>query len=129
MSDLIRREDALALRDKLADIIGALPMSSIHSALSEYRNAIRALPAVQPGKEVMPDGTSKVWNHDAAPASTDDAGGGATREEVAEALWQADRVTLYSQLRPRFSDIESYNRNHWLMMADVAIETIKGGKK
>jgi len=48
MSDLIRREDALALRDKLADIIGALPMSSIHSALSEYRNAIRALPAVQP---------------------------------------------------------------------------------
>jgi hypothetical protein len=48
MSDLIRREDALALRDKLADIIGALPMSSIYSALSEYRNAIRALPAVQP---------------------------------------------------------------------------------
>lgn len=48
MSDLIRREDALALRDKLADIIGALPMSSIHSALSEYRNAIRALTAVQP---------------------------------------------------------------------------------
>jgi len=48
MSDLIRREDALALRDKLADIIGALPMSSIYSALSEYRNAILALPAVQP---------------------------------------------------------------------------------
>ena len=48
MSDLIRREDALALRDKLADIIGALPMSSIYSALSEYRNAIRSLPAVQP---------------------------------------------------------------------------------
>lgn len=48
MSDLISREDALALRDNLADIIGALPMSSIHSALSEYRNAIRALPAVQP---------------------------------------------------------------------------------
>jgi hypothetical protein len=43
--DLIRRGDALDLRDKLADTIGARPMSSIHSALCEYRNAIAALPA------------------------------------------------------------------------------------
>lgn len=95
MSDLIRRKDALALRDKLADIIGALPMSSIHSALSEYRNAIRALPAVQPGKEVMPDGTSKVWNHDAAPASTDDAGRGAW-----DAMLHGMGVTLGGQHVP-----------------------------
>ena len=49
MSDLIDRDAAMKLRDTLADIIGAAPMSSIHSALSEYRKAIRALPAVDVG--------------------------------------------------------------------------------
>jgi hypothetical protein len=44
-TDLIRRGDAMDLRDELADVIGARPLSSIHSALSEYRKAIRALPA------------------------------------------------------------------------------------
>jgi len=32
-------------------------------------------------------------------------------------------------MRSRFADIESYNRNHWLKLADVAIQTIKGEKK
>ena len=45
MSDMISRKAAMELRDSLADIIGARPMSSIHSALSEYRKAITALPA------------------------------------------------------------------------------------
>ncbi len=45
MSDMIERKAAMELRDSLADIIGARPMSSIHSALSEYRKAIAALPA------------------------------------------------------------------------------------
>ncbi len=41
--------DTLAgLRDELADVIGARPLSSIHSALSEYRKAIRALPVQEP---------------------------------------------------------------------------------
>jgi hypothetical protein len=46
------RNDALdeveALRDVIADEIGAKPMSSIHSALSEYRNRIRALKGPHP---------------------------------------------------------------------------------
>jgi len=37
------RREAAELRDKLADVIGAAPTSSIHSALCEYRNAILAL--------------------------------------------------------------------------------------
>lgn len=49
MSDMIDRDAAMKLRDTLADIIGAAPMSSIHSALSEYRKAIHALPAVEVG--------------------------------------------------------------------------------
>lgn len=44
-TDLIRRGDAMNLRDELADVIGARPMSTIHSALSEYRKAISTLPA------------------------------------------------------------------------------------
>lgn len=58
MSDMIERKAAMELRDSLADIIGARPMSSIHSALSEYRKAIAALPA-QPaqGEAVAP----KCW--------------------------------------------------------------------
>lgn len=43
--------------------------------LSQDGNAIREL-LDKPGKEVMPDGTSKVWNHDAASAGLT-AGGGA----------------------------------------------------
>ena len=114
-------------------------------------------PAVQPVREeVMPDvEDTQHTRPDAAPASTAYAGGGAwdamlygmgvtlggqhvpidkvfavappDREEVAEALWRADQYQ--GQIRSRFADIESYNRNHWLMMADVAIEKIKGGKK
>lgn len=38
------RERAAGLRDNIADQIGARPMSSIHSALCEYANAIRAIP-------------------------------------------------------------------------------------
>lgn len=64
---------------------------------------------------------------DAAPVSTDDAGGGATREEVAEALWRADQYQ--GQIRLSFAKAEGYIRNHWLKLADVAIEKIKGGKK
>lgn len=45
MSDMISRAAAMELRDSLSDIIGARPMSSIHSALSEYRKALAALPA------------------------------------------------------------------------------------
>ena len=41
-------EEAEALRDVIADEIGARPMSSIHSALSEYRNRIRALKGAAP---------------------------------------------------------------------------------
>lgn len=81
---------------------------------------------LETGEEVMPDVPHAP---DVAPASTDDAGGGATREEVAEALWIANRNGFDAQLRPRFADIESYNRNHWLKLADVAIEKIKGEKK
>ena len=43
--DLISRAAAMELRDRLADIIGARPMSSIHSALSEYRKALAAYEA------------------------------------------------------------------------------------
>lgn len=51
--DLIRRVDALALCDKIADAIGARPMSSIHSALSEYRNGIRAIPATDAREKAL----------------------------------------------------------------------------
>jgi hypothetical protein len=55
-TDLIRRGDAMDLRDELADVIGARPLSSIHSALSEYRKAIRALPAAS-----QPEAEPVVW--------------------------------------------------------------------
>lgn len=105
MSDLIRREDALALRDKLADIIGALPMSSIHSALSEYRNAIRALPAVQ---------------HDA--------------EHVAFSMWkaEADRAAPNvgkNRTLDGFMVAAEAEREKWLGLADAAIRSMKGVKK
>ena len=41
---LAMRTKAAALRDDMADLIGAKPMSSIHSSLCEYANAILALP-------------------------------------------------------------------------------------
>jgi hypothetical protein len=41
-------EAAEGLRDEIADIIGARPGSSIHSALCEYRNAIHALRKGEP---------------------------------------------------------------------------------
>jgi len=41
-------EEAEALRDVIADEIGARPMSSIHGALSEYCNRIRAMKATTP---------------------------------------------------------------------------------
>jgi len=41
-------KEAEALRDVIADEIGAKPMSSIHSALSEYRNHIRAMKGDKP---------------------------------------------------------------------------------
>ena len=100
MSDLIRREDALALRDKLADIIGALPMSSIYSALSEYRNAIRARPAEQP--EVKP----LVWFEAELPSK----GGGKFASEGytirrIEGLWLLDFAGT-SKSAWRFSTLE-----------------------
>lgn len=127
MSDLIRREAVIA--EVLAYLCSA-PARDEDLLLWDMEQLIRAIPAVQPGKEVMPDVPHDAPNApDAAPASTDDAGGGATREEIAEALWIANMSGFVPQMRSRFADIESYNRNHWLMMADVAIEKIKGGKK
>lgn len=42
-------EEAADLRDQIADEIGARPLSSIHSALCEYSNRIRAMiPEVKP---------------------------------------------------------------------------------
>ena len=112
----------------------------------------RALPAVQPDAHV--NETPKI-EHDAAPASIEYAGGRAwdamlygmgvtlggqhvpidkvfavappDREEVAEALWWADQYQ--GQIRLSFAKAEGYIRNHWLKLADVAIEKIKGGKK
>ena len=45
-----------------------------------------ALRAVHTGKEVMPDATRKVCDHDTAPASTDDAGGGAEKMALCDAI-------------------------------------------
>ena len=71
MSDLLDRDAAMKLRDTLADIIGAAPMSSIHSALSEYRKAIRALPAVQvavkPGEIERAVWSAMMWAADNNP--------------------------------------------------------------
>ena len=159
MSDLIRREDAVAAATScpdshwgpwIAERIRALPavqppaqccmcgktgLSTVEGdggpecELSDGRWVCSREcwdRAVQPGKEVMPDVPNGAPNApDAAPASTADAGGGATREEVAEALWRADQYQ--GQIRFSFADAEIYIRNHhWLKLADVAIKTIKG---
>lgn len=62
-TDLIRRGDAMDLRDELADVIGARPLSSIHSALSEYRKAIRALPVQEPPSPGVTAGATGGEDH------------------------------------------------------------------
>ena len=66
MSDMISRKAAMELRDILADIIGARPMSSIHSALSEYRKAIAALPAQPAQGEAVARKTFPILNGNGA---------------------------------------------------------------
>lgn len=114
----------------MKDLIKEIEFETVNGEI-DRRLAGRIIVALlETGKEVMPDVSNDAPNEpDAAPASTDDAGGGATREEVAEALWIANMSGFVPQMRSRFADIEGYNRNHWLKLADVAIKTIKGEKK
>lgn len=44
--DMISRKAAIDLRQHIANMIGALPNSSIDAALREYANTLRALPSV-----------------------------------------------------------------------------------
>jgi len=90
MSDLIRREDAIA------EVLAYLCSSPAHDEELlrwDMEQLIRALPAaLNPGKEVMPDGTSKVPNNDIGPG--DQAVAGAALPEVQALAMRAAEAVL-----------------------------------